>query len=239
MTIPGHRRWVLWHIGRGLRRSDPHLAAMLAIFVRLTAGEAITSIEQSDTAHRWIRRSLARLGRALAAAAACTRRAMRRIGLACADARSRFRGGVRRSAALRSENRLPSLRDAGPDQPRAGRPGGKDPAIMPICIRPDGGLLARPDPVQFMVQLLIMSHQVIPFPPLFPAPQGTQERSRGEHAAGRHDDDGEQNHDRSDQPDQPPSTGLLRSISCGAGAFDSAPGCCHRPDPHVSSPRCP
>ena len=43
MMIPGRRRWVLWQMGCGLRRSDPHLAAMLAIFARLTAGEAIGS----------------------------------------------------------------------------------------------------------------------------------------------------------------------------------------------------
>ena len=45
MTIPGRRRWVLWRLERGLRRSDPHLAAMLVIFARLAADEAITSTE--------------------------------------------------------------------------------------------------------------------------------------------------------------------------------------------------
>src|SRR5689334_11272353 len=86
MTIPGRRHWALWHMERGLRRSDPHLAAMLAIFVRLTVGEAITSPGQRMTARRWIGRALAGLGRVLIAAAAGVsaraRRAIRRIGLA-------------------------------------------------------------------------------------------------------------------------------------------------------------
>jgi hypothetical protein len=50
VTIPGRRRWVLWRLERGLRRSDPHLAAMLAIFARLTVGEAIASREQRRAA---------------------------------------------------------------------------------------------------------------------------------------------------------------------------------------------
>lgn len=37
-------------IKRGLRRLDPHLAAMLAMFARLCAGEAIISREQTCTA---------------------------------------------------------------------------------------------------------------------------------------------------------------------------------------------
>jgi hypothetical protein len=49
MEIPCRQRWILWRTGRGLRRSYPHLAAMLAIFTRLTSGEAIASREQ----HRW------------------------------------------------------------------------------------------------------------------------------------------------------------------------------------------
>ncbi len=70
MRLPGRRRWILWRLERGLRRSDPHLAAMLAIFARLAAGEAITSIEQRIVVRRWIRCGLAGLGRVLAAAAA-------------------------------------------------------------------------------------------------------------------------------------------------------------------------
>jgi predicted RNase H-like nuclease (RuvC/YqgF family) len=46
MNTPYRRNRILRRIGRQLRRSDPHLAAMLAIFARLTAGEAIDSWEQ-------------------------------------------------------------------------------------------------------------------------------------------------------------------------------------------------
>lgn len=34
MRIPCHHRWVLWRLSRSVRESDPHLAAMLAIFAR-------------------------------------------------------------------------------------------------------------------------------------------------------------------------------------------------------------
>jgi hypothetical protein len=47
MRIWCRRRWVLWRLGRSVRRSDPHLAAMLSIFGRLSAGEAIDSGEQA------------------------------------------------------------------------------------------------------------------------------------------------------------------------------------------------
>ena len=130
MTIPGWRRWVLWRLECGLRRSDPHLAAMLAIFARLTADEAIISTEQRVAARRWIRRSLAGLGRVLAAVAAgvsvCARRAMRGIGLVGAAVRWRFRGSVRRAVGLPSDSRLRGFLDAGPDQPRVDRPGGEE-----------------------------------------------------------------------------------------------------------------
>jgi hypothetical protein len=46
MTIPYRQHWLLRRMNRSLRRSDPHLAAMLAIFARLTVGEAIISQEQ-------------------------------------------------------------------------------------------------------------------------------------------------------------------------------------------------
>lgn len=46
MSLPYRQQWRLRHINRALRRSDPHLAAMLAIFTRLTAGEKIRDAEQ-------------------------------------------------------------------------------------------------------------------------------------------------------------------------------------------------
>lgn len=120
MRIPGRRRWVLWRLERGLRRSDPHLAAMLAIFAMLAAGEAITSTEQRIAVRRWIRCGLARLGRVLAVAAASVsvlgRRAMNGIGLVCAEVGWRLRGSVRRAVGFPSESRLHSFFDAGPDE---------------------------------------------------------------------------------------------------------------------------
>lgn len=46
-------------IERQLRRSDPGMAAMLAIFARLNAGEAIISREQERPAAIQVRRVLA------------------------------------------------------------------------------------------------------------------------------------------------------------------------------------
>lgn len=40
------QNWRLRRMDRWVTRSDPHLAAMLAIFARLNDGEAIASIEQ-------------------------------------------------------------------------------------------------------------------------------------------------------------------------------------------------
>jgi hypothetical protein len=49
MRIPFRAPWRLRALERELRRTEPHLAAMLAIFAKLNAGEAIVSREQ---AHR-------------------------------------------------------------------------------------------------------------------------------------------------------------------------------------------
>jgi hypothetical protein len=57
MRISCRKRWLLQRTSRRLRRSDPHLAAMLAIFARLYVGEVIVSREQaaSQAARRWRR----------------------------------------------------------------------------------------------------------------------------------------------------------------------------------------
>ena len=68
MWIPGRQRWILRRTEGRLRRSCPDLAAMLAIFTRLTAGEAIESREQLGWAY-WGGRGLAWLGLLLAATA--------------------------------------------------------------------------------------------------------------------------------------------------------------------------
>jgi hypothetical protein len=43
MKVSFRESWRLRRIEARLRRSDPHLAGMLAIFARLSAGEAIAS----------------------------------------------------------------------------------------------------------------------------------------------------------------------------------------------------
>lgn len=53
MRFPFRQSWQLRVIERGLRRSEPHLAVMLAIFARLNAGEAIVSREQARRPRDW------------------------------------------------------------------------------------------------------------------------------------------------------------------------------------------
>lgn len=59
------QHWRLRRMDRWMSRSDPHLAAMLAIFARLTAGEAIASIEQARFRHTRPWGNLVRMGQAL------------------------------------------------------------------------------------------------------------------------------------------------------------------------------
>jgi hypothetical protein len=69
-----HRR--LRRMDRWMSRSDPHLAAMLAIFARLNAGEAIASIEQARFRHTRPWGNLVRMGAALWLLISCVRRAI-------------------------------------------------------------------------------------------------------------------------------------------------------------------
>ena len=87
MRIPYRQRWLLWRIEHRLARSDPHIAAMLAIFARLYLGEAIISVEQAGP-HR-LRCWLARLARAAAITSAALARA---VHGGCSAVRRRFRG---------------------------------------------------------------------------------------------------------------------------------------------------
>ena len=111
---------------------------MLAIFARLTVGEAITSTEQKNAARRWRRRSLTGLGRVLAAVAAsvsaCARRAMR------ASAWSAPRCGGGSAAASAGQWGFPliaaymaSLMPARISRVLTGQ-AVTNPATMPICI---------------------------------------------------------------------------------------------------------
>lgn len=71
-------------IERELCRSDPHLAAMLAIFARLTAGEPVISREQARPAAVHVRRVLAALAGAIAGVAAAARWVSGRMTQLCA-----------------------------------------------------------------------------------------------------------------------------------------------------------
>lgn len=92
MRIPGRRHWRLRRMNRGLRRSDPHLAAMLAIFARLCAGEMIPSVEQAPSLGVRAWRGLARLAHVMAhmtaVCAGCAGRAFRCVAAACAGIRA-------------------------------------------------------------------------------------------------------------------------------------------------------
>lgn len=95
MRMPYHQQRLLRRMDCKLRRSDPHLTAMLTMFARLNAGEAITSREQAHPSTR-VRRGLARLGDAIACIAICladcARWAFGRVAILCAVVRWRFSG---------------------------------------------------------------------------------------------------------------------------------------------------
>jgi hypothetical protein len=67
MRLPFRQSWRLRAIERGLRESDPHLAAMLTIFAKLSAGEIALGIEQvhRHRAANWMRPVLAALAAAV------------------------------------------------------------------------------------------------------------------------------------------------------------------------------
>lgn len=55
MRVPYRESWRLRGIERELRRTEPHLAAMLAVFARLNAGEAMLSTERIRRPGIWVR----------------------------------------------------------------------------------------------------------------------------------------------------------------------------------------
>jgi hypothetical protein len=79
MQFPYRRQRLLRRIERGLRRSDPQLAAMLAIFTQLCASEVLVSPEQQAPVHRaaWLRGAVARLAARLSGCAAALSRLAR------------------------------------------------------------------------------------------------------------------------------------------------------------------
>ena len=99
MRLPFRQSWQLRGIERRLRRSDPHLAAMFAIFTGLTAGEAIINREQAHRPgnpaglrqqERWVRPALAVLAGAIAGLAAAARWVSGRAARLRAAARRRL-----------------------------------------------------------------------------------------------------------------------------------------------------
>lgn len=113
------QRWLLRRMECGLCRSDPHMAGMLAIFARLTAGEAITSAEQTQRGTR-LRRGLACLAGVLVSVTAwvadCACRVSHCIATAWTVARRRLGRGIRTALGPQAEASQP-LREGGPGLP--------------------------------------------------------------------------------------------------------------------------
>ena len=86
------QRWRLRRINRRMSRSDPHLAAMLTIFARLSAGEPITSIEQARFRHTGAWYNLCRMKAAALLLVTVTVRACRVIGKAITRPRPGWEG---------------------------------------------------------------------------------------------------------------------------------------------------
>jgi hypothetical protein len=97
MYIPYHQRRLLRRAERGLRRSDPHLAAMLMIFARLYARETLVSPEQPVRvrAAAWLLSAVVCLAGGVSGAA---RALSRRVAAAWGAVRDRLGGGQRRAA---------------------------------------------------------------------------------------------------------------------------------------------
>jgi hypothetical protein len=120
MRIPYRERWLLRRLNRSLRQSDPHLAAMLAIFARLHAGEVITSVEQAMSPDAracrglaWLAVSAARLAAVLMAGAG---RILVGVARACATAGRRFSRAAWAALGI-SSPAGPALRRDGPGLP--------------------------------------------------------------------------------------------------------------------------
>ena len=82
MSVRCVQQWRLRRINHRMSRSDPHLAAMLTIFARLSAGEPIASIEQAGFRHTGAWYNLGRMKAAARLLVTVTVRAFRWIGKA-------------------------------------------------------------------------------------------------------------------------------------------------------------
>jgi hypothetical protein len=82
VSVSYTQHWRLRRLDRWMSRSDPRLAAMLAIFARLTAGEPIASIEQAGFRRTCAWYNLSRMKAAVLLLIGLTSRACRWIGKA-------------------------------------------------------------------------------------------------------------------------------------------------------------
>jgi len=92
MSVRYVQQWRLRRINRRMSRSDPHLAAMLTIFARLSAGEPIASIEQAGFRHTCAWYNLCRMKAAVLMLVTFTGRAFRWIGKAITHPRPGWEG---------------------------------------------------------------------------------------------------------------------------------------------------
>jgi hypothetical protein len=98
MDIPYRQYRMLRRMDRGLRRSDRHLAAMLAIFTRLYASEPVVSAEQAR--HTGVLAVMIWLVGAVTRLAAGVAWAIGRVAAACSALRRRMRGEPRPNAPV-------------------------------------------------------------------------------------------------------------------------------------------
>ncbi len=94
MSLSHHRQRQLYRIESGLFRADPQLAAMLDLFGKLSAGQAMPSWEQVPTRRDRVRQAAALAVQAVTLAAAAIGlllRAVLALVIAAAGRRHRYR----------------------------------------------------------------------------------------------------------------------------------------------------
>ncbi len=92
MSVSYTQHWRLRRLDRWMARSDPHLAAMLTIFARLSAGEPIASIEQAGFRHTCAWYNLCRMKAAALLLVTYIGRFFRCVGKAIAHPRPGWEG---------------------------------------------------------------------------------------------------------------------------------------------------
>jgi hypothetical protein len=128
MSLPGRQRRRLRRIDAAVCRSDPHLASMLSIFARLTAGEAMPGREQlrappPGRARAALAAAAVAAASLIARAAGVCRRGLRRAAAVCTAVVTGLARPRRRARRAASSGSPPAgTRASGrPDQP--GPPG--------------------------------------------------------------------------------------------------------------------